>query len=134
MKLVIAEKPSVAQSIAAVLGASKRCDGYLEGNDYLVSWCFGHLAELTAPENYDPKFAKWRYDDLPIVPENWQYAVASDKEKQMHMTGFRLTVRIMSWSIPHRSRPDNRRKKRSTSSMSNSTSIIPQILPAIRSP
>ncbi len=54
-KLVIAEKPSVAQSIAAVLGASKRCDGYLEGNDYLVSWCFGHLAELTAPENYDPK-------------------------------------------------------------------------------
>ena len=85
MKLVIAEKPSVAQSIAAVLGASKRCDGYLEGNDYLVSWCFGHLAELTAPENYDPKFAKWRYDDLPIVPENWQYAVASDKEKQMHM-------------------------------------------------
>lgn len=85
MKLVIAEKPSVAQSIAAVLGAFKRCDGYLEGNDYLVSWCFGHLAELTAPENYDPKFAKWRYDDLPIVPENWQYAVASDKEKQMHM-------------------------------------------------
>ena len=48
MKLVIAEKPSVAQSIAAVLGAFKRCDGYLEGNDYLVSWCFGHLAELRA--------------------------------------------------------------------------------------
>ena len=67
-KLVIAEKPSVAQSIAAVIGAKTRRDGYLEGNGYLVSWCFGHLAELAEPEQYDEKYGKWRYDDLPILP------------------------------------------------------------------
>ena len=64
MKLVLAEKPSVAQSIAKVLGAAKREDGYLEGNGYVVSWCVGHLVELSQPEAYDEKFAKWRYDDL----------------------------------------------------------------------
>ena len=71
-RLVIAEKPSVAQSIAAVLGATKRNDGYLSGNGYLVSWCFGHLAELAGADVYDEKYAKWRYDDLPILPEHWQ--------------------------------------------------------------
>ena len=74
MKLVLAEKPSVAQSIAKVLGATKREDGYLEGNGYVVSWCVGHLVELSQPEAYDEKYAKWRYDDLPILPEHWQYA------------------------------------------------------------
>ena len=74
MKLVLAEKPSVAQSIAKVLGAAKREDGYLEGNGYVVSWCVGHLVELSQPEAYDEKYAKWRYDDLPILPEHWQYA------------------------------------------------------------
>ena len=61
MKLVIAEKPSVAQSIAKVIGADKREDGYLEGNGYLVSWCVGHLVELAPPEAYDEKYEKWRY-------------------------------------------------------------------------
>ena len=68
-KLVIAEKPSVAQSIAAVLGARQRHDGYLSGNGYLVSWCYGHLAELADADVYDEKYAKWRYDDLPILPK-----------------------------------------------------------------
>ena len=66
MKLVLAEKPSVAQSIAKVLGAAKREDGYLEGNGYVVSWCVGHLVELAQPEAYDAKYSKWAYADLPI--------------------------------------------------------------------
>ena len=65
MKLVIAEKPSVAQSLAKVIGADKRRDGYLEGGGYLVSWCVGHLVELSAPERYDERFAKWQLEDLP---------------------------------------------------------------------
>ena len=74
MKLVLAEKPSVAMSLSKVIGANQRGDGYMEGNGYLVSWCVGHLVELSQPEAYDEKYAKWRYDDLPILPEHWQYA------------------------------------------------------------
>ena len=66
-KLVIAEKPSVAQSLAAVIGATARKDGYLEGSGWRVSWCVGHLAGLADADSYDPKYAKWRYDDLPIL-------------------------------------------------------------------
>ena len=80
--LVIAEKPSVAQSLAAVLGADVRKDGYLEGNGWRVSWCVGHLAGLADADHYDPKYAKWRYDDLPILPEHWQMVVGKDKKKQ----------------------------------------------------
>ncbi len=82
MKLVIAEKPSVAQSIAKVIGATKREDGYLEGNGYIVSWCVGHLVELAAPEVYNEKYEKWRYADLPILPEDWIYQVANSTRKQ----------------------------------------------------
>ena len=64
MKLVLAEKPSVAMSLSKVIGANQRRDGYMEGNGYLVRWCVGHLVELSQPEAYDEKFAKWRYDDL----------------------------------------------------------------------
>lgn len=81
-QLVIAEKPSVAQTIAAVIGAKKRCDGYWEGNGYRVSWCVGHLAGLADAEQYDPKYAKWEYDHLPIIPGEWQFVVAKDKKKQ----------------------------------------------------
>ena len=77
-KLVIAEKPSVAQSLAAVIGATVRKDGYLEGNGWRVSWCVGHLAGLADADSYDPKYAKWRYDDLPILPEHWQMVVGKD--------------------------------------------------------
>lgn len=82
MKLVLAEKPSVAQSIAKVIGATKRCDGYLEGNDYMVSWCVGHLVELANPEMYDEKYGKWKYEDLPIVPPKWKYEVSVSTRKQ----------------------------------------------------
>lgn len=82
MKLVIAEKPSVAQSLARVIGADKRRDGYLEGGGYLVSWCVGHLVELSAPERYDERFAKWRLEDLPILPERWLYEVSQATRKQ----------------------------------------------------
>lgn len=77
MKLVLAEKPSVAQSIAKVLGANKREDGFLEGNGYIVSWCVGHLVELAQPEAYDAKYSKWTYADLPIFLADWQYEVSS---------------------------------------------------------
>jgi DNA topoisomerase-3 len=80
--LVIAEKPSVAQSIAKVLGATSRRDGYLEGNNYIVSWCVGHLVELADASSYDERYAKWRYEDLPIVPEEWLYEVPKDKAQQ----------------------------------------------------
>lgn len=80
---MIAEKPSVAMSLAAVLGATKRKDGYLEGSGYLVSWCVGHLLELAQPEAYKEQYAKWRYEDLPILPENWKYEVPKDKKTQL---------------------------------------------------
>ena len=82
MKLVLAEKPSVAMSLSKVIGANQHGDGYMEGNGYLVSWCVGHLVELSQPEAYDEKYAKWRYDDLPILPEHWQYQVSASTKKQ----------------------------------------------------
>ena len=82
MELVIAEKPSVAQSIAAVLGATQRKDGYLEGNEYLVSWCVGHLVELAQPESYEEAWKKWSYESLPIIPQEWQHEVKSDTRAQ----------------------------------------------------
>ena len=82
MKLVLAEKPSVAMSLSKVIGATKRGDGYMEGNGYLVSWCVGHLVELSQPDAYDEKYARWRYDDLPILPEQWQYQVSAATKKQ----------------------------------------------------
>lgn len=80
--LVIAEKPSVAQSYAKNLSAYKREDGYLEGESCIVSWCLGHLAEYAQPEEYDPKYEKWQFDDLPILPEAWMLKVSKDKKKQ----------------------------------------------------
>ena len=80
--LVVAEKPSVAMSYAKVLGATNRQDGHLEGNDYLVSWCIGHLVELAPPNVYDAKYVKWSIADLPILPQQWQYLVSASTEKQ----------------------------------------------------
>ncbi len=85
MKLVIAEKPSVAMSLAAVLGANEKKDGYLEGGGCLVSWCVGHLLELAQPEAYGEQYARWRYGDLPILPEEWKYQVSKDKQKQLDL-------------------------------------------------
>ena len=82
LKLVIAEKPSVARSIAAVIGATDRQDGYLQGNGYLVSWCIGHLVSFADAALYDERFKKWRYEDLPIIPESWRLTVPPDKRER----------------------------------------------------
>ena len=81
-RLVITEKPSVAMSIAAVLGAATRRDGYMEGGGWLVSWCVGHLAELADAAVYDPIYDKWRREDLPIIPESWRFTIGKDKRGQ----------------------------------------------------
>ena len=81
-RLVIAEKPSVAASIAAALGVKEKKDGYIEGGGYLISWCVGHLVELAEAAAYGEQYKKWSYESLPILPEEWQYTVAADKEKQ----------------------------------------------------
>lgn len=82
MKLVIAEKPSVAISIAKVIGATKKKDGYYEGNGYKVSWCVGHLIQMANPESYDEKYAKWNMEDLPIIPREYKYEIAKSTKKQ----------------------------------------------------
>ncbi len=82
MKLVITEKPSVAQTVAKVIGAYKREDGYIEGSGYIVSWCVGHLVELAQPQDYDEKYEKWRFTDLPILPDEWKTVVSSATKKQ----------------------------------------------------
>ena len=84
MKLVVAEKPSVAKAYADVIGAKKRCDGYFEGNGYIVSWCVGHLVELAMPQAYDEKYRKWRKEDLPILPNAWKYQVSQSTRKQFN--------------------------------------------------
>ena len=84
-RLVIAEKPSVGKAIAAVLGAHGREDGCFIGNGYIVSWCFGHLAELAAADTYDEKYGKWRCEDLPILPQPWRYSISEDKRRQFDL-------------------------------------------------
>lgn len=81
-KLVIAEKPSVALSVARVIGATKKQDGYYEGNGYVVSWCVGHLVQMANPDSYDEKYAKWKKEDLPIIPKNYLYDVSKHTKKQ----------------------------------------------------
>ena len=85
MYLVIAEKPSVSRAIAEVIGAQEREDGYLQGTDCMVSWCFGHLAEYVSPDAYDEKFNQWRYEDLPIIPKDWKVTVSEDKKDQFYI-------------------------------------------------
>lgn len=84
-KLIIAEKASVGRSIASAVGAKSSHDGYIEGNGYIVTWCVGHLAAMANAEVYDEKYAKWRYDDLPIVPHKWEYVPEKDKAKQFEV-------------------------------------------------
>lgn len=91
MKLVIAEKSSVAISIAKVIGANKKKDGYYEGNEYKVSWCVGHLIQMANPDAYDEKYAKWNITDLPIIPSDYKYEVAKSTRKQ-----FNILKRLMN--------------------------------------
>lgn len=85
MQFVVTEKNFVARSIAAVLGASEKKKGYLEGNGYWVSWCVGHLVELATPSEYDEKYTKWQAEDLPILPKDWQYAVIENAKAQFNV-------------------------------------------------
>ena len=82
MDLVIAEKPSVAISIAKVIGATKKKDGHYEGSGYRVSWCVGHLIQMANPDSYDEKYAKWNMEDLPIIPSEYKYEVSKSTKKQ----------------------------------------------------
>ncbi|HEK9655004.1 TPA: DNA topoisomerase 3, partial [Streptococcus equi subsp. equi] len=82
---VISEKPSVAISISKVLGATKKKDGYNEGNGYRVSWCVGHLIQMANPDAYDEKYAKWDMADLPIIPKDYKYEVAKATKKQFNI-------------------------------------------------
>ena len=81
-ELVITEKPSVARSIADALGVHEKHDGYLQGHGLIISWCLGHLVASAVPEDYDPKYKVWRYEDLPIFPDEWKYNVISQTSKQ----------------------------------------------------
>ena len=81
-RLVIAEKPSVAQTIAAALGVKEKKDGYIEGGGYLISWCVGHLVQLAEAAAYGEQYKKWSFDSLPILPQEWQYIIPDDKKKQ----------------------------------------------------
>ena len=83
--LVITEKPLVAQAIAKVLGAYDRQEGYIQGSGYIISWCYGHLAEYAQPDAYDERYAKWRFDDLPIVPAHWRLSLSKGKENQFDL-------------------------------------------------
>ena len=82
MRLVVAEKPSVAAALAAALGVKNKKDGYMEGGGYLISWCVGHLVELAEAAAYGEQYKKWSYDSLPILPQPWQYTVFKDRQKQ----------------------------------------------------
>ena len=99
MYLVISEKPSVAQSIAKVIGAYKKEDGYLSGRDCLVSWCLGHLAEYAMPERYDEKYEIWSFDDLPIIPDKWKLEVAKDKKAQFAVLKKLLTRNDLEYVV-----------------------------------
>ena len=84
-KLVICEKPSVAKSIASALGVTSRADGYFEGGGWLISWCIGHLVGLADAAAYDDRYKKWRYEDLPILPNPFRYVVSEEKAAQFHI-------------------------------------------------
>ena len=85
MKLIVTEKPSVADVLAKVVGADTKENGYFSGNGYLVSWCLGHLVELAAPDAYNPDYSKWALKDLPIIPDQWQTVVKPDTKKQFNV-------------------------------------------------
>ena len=85
MKLVITEKPSVARSIATVIGADEKQNGYWQGGGYLVSWCIGHLVSFAEAGRYDEKYCKWKYEDLPILPQPWQFIVPDEKKPQFEI-------------------------------------------------
>ena len=91
LKLIIAEKPSVALAIAKALNIKGSRDGYIENGEYIISWCVGHLVAAAFPEEYNEKYSKWNYADLPIIPDNFKYKIYGDKQKQ-----FKVVKGLMS--------------------------------------
>lgn len=96
MKLIIAEKPSVALAIAKALNIKGSRDGYIENGEYIISWCVGHLAAAALPEEYDAKYSKWNYADLPIIPDNFKYKIYGDKQKQFKVVKSLMTGKDVS--------------------------------------
>ena len=99
MKLIIAEKPSVALAIAKALNIKGSRDGYIENGEYIISWCVGHLAAAAFPEEYDAKYSKWNYADLPIIPDNFKYKIYGDKQKQFKVVKSLMTGKDVSTVI-----------------------------------
>ena len=85
MELIIAEKPSVGRTIAAALGVNETKEGFLQGDEMMVTWCIGHLVELALPEDYKKEYGRWRYQDLPIIPGQWKYIVSRESQKQFNI-------------------------------------------------
>ena len=96
MKLIIAEKPSVALAIAKALGISGKKDGYIENGEYIISWCIGHLVSAAFPEEYDAKYSKWNYADLPITPDTFKYKIYGNKQKQFKVIKSLMTGKDVS--------------------------------------
>lgn len=96
MKLIIAEKPSVALAIAKALNIKGSRDGYIESGEYIISWCVGHLVAAAFPEEYDAKYSKWNYADLPIIPDNFKYKIYGDKQKQFKVVKSLMTGKDVS--------------------------------------
>ncbi|MCQ2498425.1 MAG: DNA topoisomerase [Lachnospiraceae bacterium] len=100
-KLIITEKPSVGRDYAQVLKVNNRHDGYFENDEYIVTWCFGHLVEMLYPEKYDPKYEKWVIQDLPFLPAEYKYGVVESAKKQYQLVNEFLhsdKVDIVYWA------------------------------------
>ena len=100
-KLIITEKPSVAQEFARILGVSGRNDGYIENSDYVITWCVGHLVEMVYPEVYDEKYKKWKLEDLPFLPKDYKYDVIPAVSRQydvVHKMLHREDIDTVYWA------------------------------------
>ena len=104
--LIICEKPSVAKTVALALGAAEQKDGYLSGDGLLVSWCIGHLISMADAGSYDERYKKWRYEELPILPQTWKYAPTPGKEKQLAI--LKELLHRSAFSALSMNRPDAR--------------------------
>ena len=93
-RLIITEKPSVAKTLSAILGATQRMDGYFEGNGWLISWCYDHLVEMASADAYGEQYKRWSYDALPILPDIWKYLAADGKKNSSARSAYRRIIRL----------------------------------------
>ena len=103
MQLVVCEKPSVAATLAKALGVNERKNGYIEGDNIIVSWCIGHLVELASADCYDERYKKWSNEDLPIIPQEWQFIVSAGKNEQFKVLRGLMNCDLSQYmpAIPH---------------------------------